>query len=67
MTDTQILEGGCACGQLRFMARGAPKRVGLCHCLTCRKVSGSAFLAFAIFAPDQVTVAGDLAGWSATP
>ncbi|MDQ4135459.1 MAG: GFA family protein [Pseudomonadota bacterium] len=67
MTDTQILEGGCACGQLRFMARGAPKRVGLCHCLTCRKVSGSAFNAFAVFPADAVTVTGAFATWAASP
>jgi hypothetical protein len=67
MAETRTLRGGCACGRVTFETRGEPTRVGLCHCLTCRKVSGSAFNAFAIFAADRVTVAGDLAGWSATP
>ena len=61
------LTGGCACGQLTFQARGEPKRVGLCHCMTCRKISGSAFNAFAIFPLDRVTITGDMKTWSATP
>ena len=64
--DDAVHEGGCACGQLRFKARGAPKRVGLCHCLTCRKVSGSAFNAFAIFPAEAVTLTGAFATWAAT-
>jgi hypothetical protein len=55
--------GGCACGQLTFRTRGEPMRVGICHCYTCRKVSGSAFNAFAIFAGAQVSIVGDTAGW----
>lgn len=55
--------GGCACGQVRFRTRGEPDRVCLCHCLTCRKMSGSAFGAFAIFPADRVTVAGETASW----
>lgn len=50
--------GGCACGALRFEARGDPYRVGLCHCLTCRKVHGAAFGAFAIYPVEAVTVTG---------
>jgi hypothetical protein len=64
--QARTLRGGCACGQLTFETRGEPKRVGLCHCMTCRKVSGSAFNAFVIFAADQVTISGDLKNWSAT-
>jgi hypothetical protein len=64
---TDLREGGCACGALRFRTRGAPKRVGLCHCLTCRKVSGSAFNAFAVFPADAVTVTGPFAAWAASP
>lgn len=41
--------GGCLCGAARFEARGRPNRVGLCHCLTCRKAHGAPFNAFAVF------------------
>jgi hypothetical protein len=55
--------GGCACGRVTFRTRGEPIRVGLCHCLTCRKISGSAFNAFAIFPADRVTVSGELSSF----
>ena len=59
----EIQEGGCACGAVRFTVTGAPLRVGLCHCLTCRKAHGSAFNGFAIFTPGQVEVRGELTEW----
>src|SRR5688572_22957804 len=67
MAEPRILTGGCACGQLTFKTTGEPKRVGLCHCMTCRKVSGAAFNAFVIYPVDQVTIAGEIRTWSATP
>ena len=67
MAEPRILTGGCACGQLTFKTTGEPKRVGLCHCMTCRKISGAAFNAFVIFPVDQVTIAGQIRTWSATP
>jgi len=50
----RILHGGCACGAFRFTARGIPARIGLCHCMTCRKHLASPFGAFAIYPADQV-------------
>ena len=67
MEEMRIRKGGCACGQVRFDARGEPKRVGLCHCMTCRKESGSVFNVFAIYSAERVTIVGDLKTWSATP
>jgi hypothetical protein len=29
--------GGCLCGSVRIVASGRPYRVGVCHCLDCRK------------------------------
>ena len=65
--DDSIDEGGCACGAVRFTTRGAPLRVGLCHCLTCRKAHASAFNAFAIFRADQVEISGESASWESSP
>lgn len=53
------LTGGCLCGALRFAATGAPLRVGLCHCLDCRKHHGALFHASAIFPQSAVTLSGD--------
>jgi hypothetical protein len=41
--------GGCLCGAIRYRATAAPLRALLCHCETCRWVSGSAFLGFVHF------------------
>ena len=51
--------GGCLCGDIRFEASGSPYRVGLCHCLDCRKHHGALFLATAIFPEDAVTIEGE--------
>ncbi len=54
----EIYEGGCLCGALRITARGQPQRVGICHCLDCRKHHGALFYAAAQYAPEQVAVTG---------
>ena len=54
------ITGGCRCGAVRFVAHGAPDRVGLCHCLDCRKHHGAAFFAAAIYPDAAVQVTGDL-------
>ena len=41
--------GGCLCGDVRFEVTGQPYRVGICHCLDCRKHHGALFHASAIF------------------
>ena len=51
--------GGCLCGKVRFVASGRPYRVGLCHCLDCRKHHGALFHASAIFPQDAVVVTGE--------
>ena len=51
--------GGCLCGQVRFEAQGQPYRVGVCHCLDCRKYHGALFHASAIFAQEAVTILGE--------
>lgn len=51
-------EGGCLCGQVRIVAHGAPDRVGLCHCLDCRKQLGAVF-----FDASMVTVNGETAAY----
>ncbi|WP_269582888.1 GFA family protein [Roseibium sp. Sym1] len=51
--------GGCLCGAVRFTATGQPLRVGLCHCMDCRKHHGALFHASAIYPEDAVTVEGE--------
>jgi hypothetical protein len=51
--------GGCLCGNVRIIATGRPYRVGICHCLDCRKHHGALFHASGIFPQDAVTVDGE--------
>lgn len=53
-------DGGCLCGAVRIVAIGRPYRVGLCHCLDCRKHTGALFHASGIFPADAVTIEGEL-------
>ncbi|BBP64455.1 MULTISPECIES: GFA family protein [Pseudomonas] len=51
--------GGCLCGNVRIEASGRPYRVGLCHCLDCRKHHGALFFAAAIFPETAVRIEGE--------
>ena len=58
------LTGGCLCGNVRIMTVGQPYRVGICHCLDCRKHHGALFYAAAVFPQDAVTVEGETAEYA---
>ncbi len=51
--------GGCQCGKVRLVAKGQPYRVGICHCLDCRKHHGALFHASAIFPQSAVAIEGE--------
>ncbi len=55
----ELITGGCQCGKVRVQASGRPDRVGLCHCLDCRKHHGALFYASAIFPQDRVRIEGE--------
>lgn len=48
----------CLCGNIKVTAHGHPDRVGVCHCLDCRKHHGALFYAAAIFPQSAVTIQG---------
>lgn len=50
---------GCLCGNIRIVAAGQPYRVGICHCMDCRKHHGALFHASAIFPETAVTIHGE--------
>lgn len=54
----QRFTGGCLCGDVRVEACGLPYRVGVCHCLDCRKHHGALFYAAAIFPAAAVNITG---------
>jgi hypothetical protein len=54
------LEGGCACGAVRYRLMSDPLFVHCCHCLNCQRQTGSAFVINVMIETDRVEVdAGD--------
>ena len=51
-------KASCRCGQLRVTVTGDPVRVSVCHCLNCKKRSGSAFAVQARWPTGQVSIEG---------
>jgi hypothetical protein len=51
MTNVQ---GGCACGAVRFALKARPIIVHACHCTDCQRLTGSAFVINAWIEKDRV-------------
>lgn len=61
-------EGGCLCGAVRYRASGRPLWVAHCHCRSCRRASGAAFVTWAGFAQAAFAVtAGEPAQFASSP
>src|SRR5215471_1052097 len=59
MTDE--LEGGCACGAVRYRLASAPMFVHCCHCRDCQRQTGTAFVLNALIEADRVSLlSGDV-------
>ena len=56
----------CRCGSLTAVARGEPVRVSVCHCLECKRRTGSAFSYNAHWPSDRVELDGRFANWRRT-
>jgi len=57
----EILEGGCACGSVRYRLTSAPMFVHCCHCRDCQRQTGSAFVLNALIETDRLAIlSGDL-------
>jgi hypothetical protein len=48
------LEGGCACGAVRYRLTAPPMIVHCCHCRDCQRQRGSAFAVNAVMEADRV-------------
>jgi len=48
------VDGGCACGEIRYRLASAPLFVHCCHCLNCQRQTGSAFVVNALIESDRV-------------
>src|SRR5580692_10266470 len=61
------LEGGCACGAVRYRLGAAPMFVNCCHCTWCQRETGGAFAINAIIERSCVEVTGGEAEAVVTP
>ena len=50
------LEGGCACGAVRYRLTSDPLFTHCCHCLNCQRQTGSAFVINLLIEADRVEV-----------
>lgn len=48
------LEGGCACGAVRYRLASEPMFVHCCHCHDCQRQTGSAFVLNALIETDRI-------------
>ncbi|TGQ96184.1 aldehyde-activating protein, partial [Mesorhizobium sp. M4B.F.Ca.ET.203.01.1.1] len=48
----------CSCGQLSATCSGEPVRISVCHCLDCKRRTGSAFSYNVRFAEADVSIEG---------
>jgi len=48
------LEGGCACGRMRYRLASKPMFVHCCHCRDCQRQTGSAFVINALIETDRI-------------
>ena len=51
---TKPLQGGCACGSVRYTLKSAPMFVHCCHCRDCQRQTGSAFVLNALIETDRI-------------
>ena len=49
------MEGGCACGEVRYRLEGQPMFVHCCHCCDCQTQTGSAFVINALYESERVS------------
>ncbi len=57
---SEKITGGCLCGAVRYEIDETPKMQVACHCDSCRKSSGSAFVAAAVAPRDATRITGKL-------
>ena len=52
------LKGSCRCGKVSYATSAEPVFVGVCHCKSCQKSTGSAYATVVAVPTDSLTVSG---------
>jgi hypothetical protein len=50
------VDGGCACGEVRYRLASEPMFVHCCHCLNCQRQTGSAFVVNLLIEADRMEI-----------
>ncbi len=58
-----VRTASCLCGQLQAECTGDPFRISVCHCLDCKRRSGSAFAFQARWPEERVRISGEHKEW----
>jgi len=53
---TRTLDGGCACGAVRYRLASEPMFVHCCHCRDCQRQTGSAFVLNALIETNRIAL-----------
>lgn len=53
------LQGGCACGHVRYRLTAHPMFVHCCHCRDCQRQTGTAFVINALIEADRIDARGE--------
>ena len=63
-----MIEGGCACGAVRYRASTRPRQSMICHCRDCRRAAGAPVVAWVTFArTDLAMSAAQPAAFASSP
>lgn len=54
--EISAMEGGCACGMIRYRLTSAPLFVHCCHCRWCQRETGASFALNAMIEADRVVL-----------
>lgn len=63
---SDVREGGCLCGNIRYKASWPPLMVASCSCLNCQKQAGSALSVIAAIPQDGMQLSGQLSTYEDT-
>jgi len=68
MTTIPVCGGGCFCGAIRFEVSGPELYACFCHCESCRRVTGGAFVPWVTFTrPEFRVTRGNISWHHSTP
>lgn len=59
----QGFSGGCLCGAIRYTSKEDPQLAAHCHCVDCRKSSGSGHCTHLVVPEEGFTVTGELTSY----